>query len=51
MHETPPLVTRDKERTRLIIRLREDLKKQAVVITHQTIERLIDAYDARTNNR
>lgn len=37
----------EREREKLVERIREDLRKQACYITAHTIRRIIDAYDAR----
>lgn len=41
------VATHDMDRRRLIARIREDLRKQAVRLTPQTIERVLDSYDQR----
>ena len=41
------LVTQEWERVRLIGRVREDLKKRAVMLSAGTIELVLDAYDTR----
>jgi hypothetical protein len=46
-----PVVTRDVERARMIRRVQEDLRKQAVAFSLTVIEQVLDAYDRRRSKQ